>query len=444
MAAWGLLISTAFSGVGNAVVAVAIPWLVLTRTGSATLVGVVSAAALVPFVVAALLGGAVVDRWGRLRSSITADLLGALSVAAIPLVQWWSGRLDMVALAALVALGAVFDGPGGAAREALRPDVARRAGWTLDRINARGEALDGGANLVGPGLAALLIAGIGPIGALWVTVGMFVFAAGVSAFAVGPAVRQPGSVPVPSPQTRPQSAPHPEASPRRREPRERRPAAGTGNDPSTAGSPSARRGLRRYAGEVAEGVRAVWHDPALRATTLLGAVLVMALAPLDDVLLPVHLQRTGRVGDLGLVLTAFAAGGILGTLGYPWVAARLGRRRTLLVSLAGLSVGLLTLALLPPLGWLVAIAAVVGLVAGPIGPITAVVMQNRTPEPLRARVISTTTSLALAAAPASLVVAGPLVDAVGVGWTTFSVGIGCLIATAYAWRSPGLRLGVET
>ena len=45
-------------------------------------------------------------------------------------------------LLVLVALGAVFDSPGAAARESLRPDVARAAGIPLIRVNAWGEVAE--------------------------------------------------------------------------------------------------------------------------------------------------------------------------------------------------------------------------------------------------------------------------------------------------------------
>lgn len=58
-----------------------------------------------------------------------------------------------------------------------RPDVAADSGWSLEQVNARGEALDGLSALAGPVLAGGLIALSGPVGALWSTVALFVLAA---------------------------------------------------------------------------------------------------------------------------------------------------------------------------------------------------------------------------------------------------------------------------
>src|SRR5919199_89565 len=65
----------------------------------------------------------------------------------------------------------------------------------------------------------------------------------------------------------------------------------------------------------------------------------------------------------------------------------------------------------PPFPVLVALAAVVGVLYGPVGPLVNTAMQIRTPERLRGRVVGVMTSVAYAAGPAGYLVAGPLVEA---------------------------------
>ena len=168
----GVLASTAMSVTANSVVAIAVPWLVLERTGSAALAGLAGAAAIAPIVFSAVFGGALIDRIGKKRCSMIADTLSALAVAAIPVADLTIG-LGMGLLLALVALGAVFDSPGAASREALRPDVARRAGVPLARVNAWGEAAEGIGYLAGPALAGLLLLLVGGFGTLWTSVVLF-------------------------------------------------------------------------------------------------------------------------------------------------------------------------------------------------------------------------------------------------------------------------------
>jgi MFS family permease len=78
------LLSDALSLLGNAVAAVALPWLVLVRTGDAAAAGVIAAAAAVPMLLAAVAGGVVIDRFGRRRTSVVADLASVLVAERIP------------------------------------------------------------------------------------------------------------------------------------------------------------------------------------------------------------------------------------------------------------------------------------------------------------------------------------------------------------------------
>ena len=72
------------SGMSNGVVTIAIPWLVLQRTGSVTAAGLVAALSALPGIVASPLAGWAVDHFGRRIVSIVSDVLSAISVAAMP------------------------------------------------------------------------------------------------------------------------------------------------------------------------------------------------------------------------------------------------------------------------------------------------------------------------------------------------------------------------
>ena len=91
----------------------------------------------------ALTGAAFVDRIGRQRAAVLSDVFSGLSVAAVPLIAATVG-LGLGWLVALAFVGAVFDPPGFAAREAmlnlaevhhlpvenlLTPDYLRRLMW---------------------------------------------------------------------------------------------------------------------------------------------------------------------------------------------------------------------------------------------------------------------------------------------------------------------------
>jgi MFS family permease len=378
----GLLAATTLSASGNAIVAVAVPWVVYDRTGSATAAGMAGAAAILPLALSALFRGALIDRVGRTVCAVAADVCGALAVAALPLLDGLVG-LDMGLVLVLVAVGAVFDGPGTAAREALRPDVARARGVALPKVNAWGEAAEAIGNLVGPGVGGVLVAVLGGFGALWITVGLFAAAALLTAVTV-PATLSPA----------------PERQP--------------------------------YLRSVAEGLRFVLTEPALRTVTTTATVIVVFVAPFESVVLNAHLQTIGRPSQYGLIIATFALGGLVGAIGYGAVAHRLGERTTLVCSVGGAGLGIGAFALLPPVPVLFVLGLAVGVTAGPINPVAAVVMQRRTPERLRGRVIGSYTALTLAAGPVGLLVMGPVVDAAGPATGFAVMGAGCLLAAVSA------------
>ena len=81
-ALYGWLTSEAISLTGTRVSMIALPWFVLTTTGSATQTGLVALAELVPLVLLKVLGGPVIDRVGARRVSVTCDLASVRRRAA--------------------------------------------------------------------------------------------------------------------------------------------------------------------------------------------------------------------------------------------------------------------------------------------------------------------------------------------------------------------------
>ena len=385
----GVLAATALSVTANSVVAIAVPWLVLERTGSAALAGLAGAAAIAPIVFSAVFGGALIDRIGKRRTCLIADTLSAAAVAALPLADATVGLTTGLVLV-LVAVGAVFDSPGAAAREALRPDVARAAQVPLARVNAWGEVAENTGYLAGPALAGLLLVVVGGFGTVWVAAALFGLSLLVTWFLV------PAHLSVrPSPEP--------------------------------------------YLRSVWDGIRLLLRDSTLRAVTLTAAVIWLFLLPFESVVLNAYLNESGQVVAFGVILAAYAGGAIGGALAYGAIAHRVPTRVALIVALAlaGLSLG--AFAVLPPVPVMVALALAAGVVTGPINPLCALIVQSRTPERFRGRVIGSYTALALAAGPLGLLAFGPLVDTYGPAGGFAAIGGGLLLAALLAAGAPGLR-----
>lgn len=159
------------SGLGDRIAAIALYLLIYRLTGSPMDLGLLAATQIVPAIVLGPVAGLACDRLNRKGIMITSDLVSALVVAAIPLVQ---SPTHVYALAVVLGCGRQFNGP---ARMAMLPDVV-------------GNDLVGGANsllmltrnlvlLVGPAIGGLLVAWRGTDPAFWLDAVTFLASATV-------------------------------------------------------------------------------------------------------------------------------------------------------------------------------------------------------------------------------------------------------------------------
>ncbi|TGD83813.1 MFS transporter [Mycolicibacterium sp. CH28] len=387
-----ILTSTFLAAGANGISMVAFPWLVLQRTGSAVDASIVAGAATLPLLLATLIAGTAVDFVGRRRVAMLSDALSALSVAAIPVlvIAFGTDVLSTAVLAALAALGAFFDPAGATARESMLPEAGGRAGWSLDHTNSIYEAVFNLAYITGPGVGGLLIATIGGVNTMWATATVFT----LSIVAAG-LLRLEGAG---------------------------RPDADTRPDGVVSG--------------IVEGLRFVWGERVLRTLALVSLAVTGLYLPMESVLFPKYFTDRNEPAQLGWVLMALAIGGLIGALSWTVLSRFANRRTTVLVAVLTLGVASIAISFLPPLPVILALAALIGLVYGPIGPIYNSVMQTRTPQHLRGRVVGVMTSMAYAAGPIGFMLAGPLVDAFGLKVTFLVLAVPILIiAVVCPWVS---------
>ncbi|HEY9481329.1 MAG TPA: MFS transporter, partial [Micromonosporaceae bacterium] len=119
-----LLSAYVVSMLGTSMSELAVPWLVLTTTGSAGKTGLVAFAQMLPYVMMQALAGPVVDRVGLRRSYVWGNLTAAVAVGAVPLM-YATGALSLGVLIGLVAVAGAVRGAGDCANMALVPATAR-------------------------------------------------------------------------------------------------------------------------------------------------------------------------------------------------------------------------------------------------------------------------------------------------------------------------------
>ncbi len=139
---------------------VAIPWFVLTTTGSATKTGIVGLAEMLPYVVAKAAGGPLIDRIGARRVSIVADVASTAVVGLVPMLHHL-GLLGFGALLGLVGFAGLARGPGDGAKAALVPDISEHAAMPLERLTGIAGAAERLAGTIGAAVAGLVVSVLG-------------------------------------------------------------------------------------------------------------------------------------------------------------------------------------------------------------------------------------------------------------------------------------------
>ncbi len=146
------------ANLADGIVQTAVPLLAITLTRSPALIGVLTAAVWLPWLVCAPLAGVFVDRWDRRRSMLVAlGVRAALLLAAAGLAA--SGRLSIATLIALALGYGVTEVFADLAAQAQVPALVGREPGRLRAANARLAGLEALTNSFGgPPLAGFLVA----------------------------------------------------------------------------------------------------------------------------------------------------------------------------------------------------------------------------------------------------------------------------------------------
>lgn len=382
--------ANAVSGIGNAIVGLTIPWLVLERTGSPAAAGLVAAVASLPAALASPMAGWGVDRLGRRNVSIIADIFSAISVVGIPVAALLSG-LTLPVIIGLAVLGAIFDPAGYTGRKALIADVARESRFSVVRLNGIHEGIFAVGWTIGPLFAAILIATVGAVQAFWVPFGLFVLAAILIAVL---RVSDAGQ------QARAESI--------------------------AKGAPQ-----ETFWASAIRGITIIWHDRPLRALTIALLVLAAVYLPTEAVVWPTYFEGIDLAWGLGAVIAALAGGSVIGSFAYGWLAARLSLLNIARLALIGTIISIAPLALLPPLPIMMIAAFTLGLSWGPMNPLLTTIVQRRVPADAQGRVFGVQLSIFYAAPPVMMLLTGVAIERIGLQ-PAFFILAGLLIVTGIA------------
>ncbi|WP_052457187.1 MFS transporter [Streptomyces sp. AcH 505] len=381
----GMLSANAAALSANRVLSIALPWFVLTTTGSVGKTGLVAFCQIVPYVISQALAGPIIDRIGPKRISVAGDLLSTVAMATAPLL-YMTGSLPFGLLLGLLAIVGAADGPANGAKGLFVPGATRAARVPIERGTGLSAAVERTATTVGPAIAGVVVTAFGSLYALWITAALFAVSALIVSTTLSDPVPEPHETPI-----------------------------------EESGG---------YFSQLRQGAAFLRDAKLLRSIVCMLAVTNLLDQAFMSVLLPVWAKESGNGAEaIGLVVSVFAATSIIAALVAAGVAERLPRRTVYLIgfSLGGLP-RFAAMATGAPLWLVLTVLAVGGLGSGFVNPIVGAVTYELIPTPLLGRVKTLAQAVTWAGIPFGGLLGAGLVTLTGTSTALWIVGGLYLIA----------------
>lgn len=350
-----LWIGNTISWTGDQFYLLALPWLVLSLTGSSLALGTIAMVAAIPRAVFMLLGGAASDRVSPRRVLMFTAVARALIVTAVAVLlllrtlQLW----ELYLLALGFGVADAFSYPAGSA---LLPAIV--APEQLPAANSVSESTLQITTLLAPGPAGLFIRSFGSAGAFLLD--------GISFLGIIAALMRLPARPV------------------------------------SAAAESHHQSVRT----IRDGLRYVLADASLRSLVLLIAVLNFAISgPMMVGLAVIAKQELGTASALGWLMSSFAAGSLAGMVGAGLMSQRR-RGYTLLLASAMIGLCIAPVGLLSQLATLALDLLLMGAIAAFLNIQLIAWIQQRVDRALMGRVMSVLMFASVGLTPMSLALAG--------------------------------------
>ncbi|MBX5455893.1 MAG: MFS transporter [Thermogemmatispora sp.] len=394
-----LWLGQTISNVGNNVFSLALAWQVLLMTHSATAMGLILMAKLIPNLAFVLIGGVAADRLPRRSIVLWSDGLRGLVLLSVT-VLGVAGLLQLWLLVVESLIFGIVEGFFNPALMSLPPELVAKE--ELPSANALTALSLNLAGLVGPALGALLIALVGPFAA---------FALDAVSFFVSMLLLFP--VPIVERHMRPMQEQLGSSALALRED-----AEGEEEGLVRGRLWELRSGLQKVLQDVGEGLAYVRQSPWIWVTLLSATVGNVCFIATLAVSMPklVQVVYGQGAGFLGLLQIAESVGSLLSILLLGMIL-RLGRRGLLAYLMLMLSAaGVLAFGLIPaPLAlWLAPLASIlVGFGLTFFNTVYFTILQEQVPGDKLGRVVSLDTIGSLGLAPLGQVLGGILTDRVG-------------------------------
>lgn len=378
---------------------IALSWLTLQLTGSGLALGTVLMAGAIPRALFMLFGGVLSDRFSPRRIMIISNIARSIVVAIIALMIF-SQFIELWHLYVLSISFGIADSFFHPAMSALIPTVVEK-----DSLRAGNAILQGTHKLsflIGSAPAGLLISAMGMDIAFGIDSASFIIAAIFLSMMSDPVTRKNSLI----------------------------------NNPQ-AGTQSYK--FRNIISDIREGLKFVYYQPAFRAIVISIAVIDFCFAgPIDVGLAWLADNRfSGGATALGVVLSAFGAGAVIGTI----IAGvtKFKRPGITIAFISGLlGIGLALFGILPNVISAAILSVPLGIGVGIFNIILVTWVQRESPAHMIGRIMSLVSFASVGLMPFSLALAGLLVDSHIVIMFVVSGGL-VLLTAIYLLSVPAIR-----
>lgn len=376
---------------GSSIAQFVIIWWITIQTESAVYLSIASLVGFAPMIVLSPFAGVLADRWSRKTLVGTVDFLQALATVGLIFLFWLDLASIWLVLTLLALRGALqaFHMP---TVSAIVPTMVPKE--KLSRMNGLNFLFTGGANLVGPIAAALLLEFWKVDQILWIDTATFLVAIVPLLCISIPSVRR-------------------------------------------------KRENASFKSELGEGFGFIRNARGFLPLIMLSTALNFLIAPLDT-LLPyfVRFDHAGGAEDLAFII-AFAQGGMLAG-GLLMSVIKGFKKKKMFVMAFFIYVFFLVYAFLAltPTGliWLVAIGGLIMLFCIPVvNVLYMTIIQTVVPIEIQGRVNSVDMALSNAARPLGIIISGPIAEFIGTGNLFLGCGLSGIFTMTLSWFLTGIR-----
>jgi MFS family permease len=391
-----LFVGQVTAAVGNGVLQLALPWLVLDLTGSALQLGVAYFFQFLPMLLFGIAGGVFVDRFDRRLTIIVADGVRAVAFLSVGMI-YYLDALTVQHIYAVIFLESTMANFFNPARAALMPNLVKNG--DLRAANSLMEISRHIGFIVAPPAGGVLIALIGA-SALFLMDGVTFAISAITVFLI--AWRPPQRV--------------------------------------KEQSESWRHSVQIVLQETKAGLAVIGHQQLLQVAVLLGLSLNVIIAPIQ-VLMPLFVRDVKHAGAsyFGLLVAGLLVGLILGSLIAPAGSRRLGLGRMTIIAVIVLGI-VVAVASWPPSLWPPVVAMMIaGTCIGSLNVAQATMLQDATSDDERGRVSATYFTSTLGIRPLSFLAMGALASAVDIRLLFTALGVFAVALGAMLYRIPKVR-----